>query len=789
VSGLVGSILVLGIVLTAPAAGANEFAWVGLHPPRAHAWSGQLDQQAHALAPRPRFMPSIPVGNAPQSAAEDYPTHTLYVANSGDNTVSVVNLATCTSGNVSGCARTSPTVTVGNLPLGVAVDEATDTVYVANAVDNTVSVIDGAACNSTDRAGCSNTPVTVPVGAFDNQLAVDPVTNMVFVTDQDASPGTVSVIDGNSCTGSDSTGCASQPFATVAVGGGPSGVGVNPATNTAYVANTAVDSNGQPVPNGDTLSVINGASCTPTNPVGCAAVGTVRVGTGPVAVAIDPATNTVYAANAGGNAFKEGSVSVVDGSTCDGSDPSGCASQTAPQVTVGAGPASVAIDSSNRSIYVTNGDDDTVSVIDARSCNAHATSACDDRPPTIAVEGGPNWTVVDPARHTVYVAAQAANSVAVVDDRSCDARRSSGCRHPVPTVAAGSFPNTAASDERFQTIYIGDTNAFQPPYTVAMINARSCNAADRRGCARPPATVGTDEAPNSIAVNQRTNTVYIAENDTLQVTDAAICNAHDQSGCQTTASVPAGATIVAVDPSTNTIYADNVRPDGSGYVSVIDGRHCDATDTSGCAAQTSASTATVAVGHFPFGIAVDSTGHTLYVANGGDQTVSVIDTTHCHAGDTSGCANQSPPTVAIANAIGPRALAVDPATHTVYAADASASRVGALSLIDTTHCRAGDTSQCGSQTPAMTGTPGVGGQVQIDPLTGLVYVVNVNDSSVSVIDGKRCNTDDTTGCQDMRTVEVGSRPTDLTLDQANRTVYVPNIYDNDASVFGMLRSS
>jgi YVTN family beta-propeller protein len=713
----------------------------------------------------------------------------LYVANSNDSTVSVVNLATCSSSNVSGCARTSPTITVGNLPLGVAVDETTDTVYVANVVDNTVSVIDGANCNSTDSAGCGNTPVTVPVGAFDVALAVDPVTNMVFVTDQDASPGTVSVIDGNSCTGADPSGCASQPFATVTVGGGPGGVGVNPATNTIYVANSAQDSNGNPVPNGDTLSVINGATGKPTDPAGCAAVGTVPVGTGPAAVAVDPATNTVYAANTGDGAVQEGTVSVVDGSMCDAGQTSGCASQPPAQVTVGAGPVSVAIDPNNRSIYVTNLDDSNVSVIDAASCNAQTTSGCDDRPPTIAVDGGPNWTVVDAARHTLYVTAQAPGSEAVLDDRDCDADRSLGCRHPVRTVAAGSFPIAAASDERFQTIYVGDTNGFQPPFTVAMINARSCNSADRRGCAQPPATVATDEVPNSIAVNQRTNTVYIAEEDALVVIDAATCNAHDQTGCQTTANVPVGGTIVAVDPSTNTIYADNVRLDGSGYVSVINGRHCDAADTSGCAAQTSASTATVAVGHNPLAIAVDPTDHTVYVANGGDQTVSVIDTTHCHAGDTSGCVSQSPPTVAIANAIGPHALAVDPATHTVYATDASPGPVGALTLIDTTHCRAGDTSQCGSQTPAMTGTPGVGGQVQVDPLTDLVYVADSNDSSASVIDGKRCNTDDTTGCDDMRSVDVGSRPQDLTLDQANRTVYVPNFYDNDASVFGMPRTS
>jgi YVTN family beta-propeller protein len=743
----------------------------------------------HTVASQPRALLSIPVGAAPQSAAEDYTTHTLYIANSGDNTVSVVNLATCSSGNLSGCAQVSPTIGVGSLPLGVAVDEATATVYVANAADNTVSVVDGATCNATDHAGCGQTPPTVPAGAFSNDVAVDPVTNMVFVTNQDATPGTVSVIDGNSCTGHNPSGCAGQPFTTVTAGGGASALGVNPVTNTIYVANTAEDNNNVPVPGGDTLSVINGARCSPADPGGCHTVGTVPVGTDPAGVAIDPSTNTVYAANTGDNSIQEGTVSVVDGSTCDGSNPSGCAAQAPPQVTVGADPVSVAIDPNNQSVYVANLNDSTVSVIDATSCNAQTTSGCDARPPTVAVDGGPSSAVVDPGRHTVYVTTQAANGVAVIDDRGCDAQRSVDCRHAVPTVAAGSFPDAAASDERFQTIYVGDTNGFQPPFTVSMIDARSCNAANLHGCTEPPRAVTVDGSPSTIAANQRTDTVYVAEGDKIQVISAATCNAHSEFGCQTTASVPAGGVIVAVDPSTNTIYAANIHGDGSGYVTVIDGRHCDAADMSGCAAETTATTATVPVGHYPSSLAVDPADHTVYVANSGDQTVSLIETTHCHAGDTSECTSQTPPTVPIGSANGPFALAVDPATDTLYATGASPSFVGTLSLIDTAHCRAADTSRCDSQTPAIIGTPGVGIQVQVDALTDVVYVANSNDSSVSVIDGKRCNAGDATGCTNMRRRDVGSNPSDLTLDLVNRTAYVPNFHDNDASVFGVLSPS
>jgi YVTN family beta-propeller protein len=55
------------------------------------------------------------------------------VANSGSNTVSVIDTTTLT---------VSATVPVGTSPAGVAVDPAGTRVYVANLLDNTVAVID-----------------------------------------------------------------------------------------------------------------------------------------------------------------------------------------------------------------------------------------------------------------------------------------------------------------------------------------------------------------------------------------------------------------------------------------------------------------------------------------------------------------------------------------------------------------------------------------------------------------------------------------------------------------------
>jgi YVTN family beta-propeller protein len=67
---------------------------------------------------------TIGVGSLPQAVAVDPSTHTAYVANYGDSTVSVINEATNT---------VTATLTGFNSPDGVAVDPTTDTAYVNSA--------------------------------------------------------------------------------------------------------------------------------------------------------------------------------------------------------------------------------------------------------------------------------------------------------------------------------------------------------------------------------------------------------------------------------------------------------------------------------------------------------------------------------------------------------------------------------------------------------------------------------------------------------------------------------
>ena len=76
----------------------------------------------------PWAAPAVPVGGIPVEVAVNQVTHTIYVGNSGENTVSVIDGTACNAIHTSGCGQTAATVTVGNNPLGVAIDQATDNI-------------------------------------------------------------------------------------------------------------------------------------------------------------------------------------------------------------------------------------------------------------------------------------------------------------------------------------------------------------------------------------------------------------------------------------------------------------------------------------------------------------------------------------------------------------------------------------------------------------------------------------------------------------------------------------
>jgi DNA-binding beta-propeller fold protein YncE len=121
----------------------------------------------------------------------DQRTNTVYVADcgrdpiNGDNclgtTVSVINGAKCDAAVTSGCGRIPPTLTAGLGPFDVAVDQGSDTVYVVNLTDYSVTVINGRACYAGHFSGCRLSFPTIQVGGLPVAVEVNATTHTAYV--------------------------------------------------------------------------------------------------------------------------------------------------------------------------------------------------------------------------------------------------------------------------------------------------------------------------------------------------------------------------------------------------------------------------------------------------------------------------------------------------------------------------------------------------------------------------------------------------------------------------------
>jgi DNA-binding beta-propeller fold protein YncE len=338
-----------------------------------------------------------------------------------------------------------------------------------------------------------------------------------------------------------------------------------------------------------------------------------------------------------------------------------------PQIEVGGFPTGIALDPATHTLWVGNGTTNTVSLIDAKRCNASTYAACHRHASALTSGLDPVGIAIDGKTHTVYVA-NASGTVAVLDSRSCTAAKPAGCKLHPATVRVGLEPQFLAFDASTDTLYVANTRS----NTVSVIDTRACNAAVHGRC-RVHATVAVGPAPFAVAVNDRTHSVYVSElgAPAVAVIDGRTCNGSAVTGCGkrpptvAVGEIPGG---IAVDPRTDTVY---VSGQASNDVSVIDGRTCSATDATGCARRPPH----IRAGMGARGVALDEATRTLYVANSGDNTVSVIDAATCNARVHSGC-GATPRALPVG--ISPRRVAVDELTNTVYVTNAGSDTVSIL---------------------------------------------------------------------------------------------------------------
>ena len=441
--------------------------------------------------------PTVNTGVNDGPGASNPRTHTVYVVDDGDDTVSVLDSATCNARDQAGCPAVAPTFVSGEFPGLVLPDPATGTVYVANIVGNTVSVLDGAACDATHHAGCRHPASTVPdkealIAAdpathtlyggsltqkqidvintatchaghlsgcapvaeiptpdpFANVGAIDDATHTLYASDE-AHAGTVMVINTATCNAQHTAGCAAAP-AAVTVGAFPNTPTLNPATHTVYVSYGDF---------ANRIAVINAATCNATDSTGCGqAPAVVKVKPGAIFLAVSTKTDTVYAPN-DGIPFKGivgHTVDVINGATCNGTKHTGCG-HIAATANVGAFPFGAVVNDRNHTLYVVNdfnGDaPGTVSIINISTCNGTHTSGCGGHLPTAATGRGPIADALDARTGQVYVTGFSGAAVTILNGARCNAEVTSGCGTATER-AVGSRPYGLAIDQRTHTVYV-----------------------------------------------------------------------------------------------------------------------------------------------------------------------------------------------------------------------------------------------------------------------------------------------------------------------------------------------
>jgi len=673
----------------------------------------------------------------------------------------------------------------GSSPQSIDLDATTNTLYVADTVKNVISVINAATCNATDLSGCSQTPALVQDPSGPLYVAVNSATDTVYITNpQLAGNDTVSVLDGATCNAQVTSGCG-QALTTVHVGLSPSAIAIDQVSDTVYVANEGI------IENGDTVSVIDGATCNGTQSSGCGQVQTITVGEGPNWIVLDPTTHTAYTANLTGD-----TVSVINTATCNATVTSGC-DQKISSVHVGANPWALSIDQKLHSIYVANNFDDTVSVIDTATCNATVTSGCGAVMPTMQVGGAPQALLADPTTGTLYSANAVDSTVSVINLATCDGTTTSGCRTVAPTADVSKpslnpptkLTGGIAVNGSTRTVYVANLGAG----TVSVVDSSTCNASEKSGCKRPSATIDLGGEPAGVAVDQATDTVYVAnlQGNTVSVIDGATCNAKVQTGCSqvpATVIVGNGPFALAVDEATDTVYVTNPSAASDGdTVSVINGADCNAIEHSGC----SQVPATITVGVGPLGIAVNPTTNTVYVADSGTvfkgsvfgDTVSVINGANCDGSDMSGC-GQSPAQVTVGQA--PWGIAVDPGTNVIAVADNdSGDGPASLSVIHGATCDGADTSGCSTAAPlSVAGVGRAPNGIAFDASTNAVYTANYENASVSIVGIGDSGAQHGAPPREA----VGSLPGNLAIDTSNHTAYVTNSQSGTMSMLPLTHS-
>ena len=282
------------------------------------------------------------VGARPRKPVVNPITNTAYVSVGGcdrylPGTLRVINGATL-----------GVSIPMGHCPQPAAVDPATNRVYVANFFDNTVSVVDGTRNTVLANLLTGTGPIAV---------AVNQATDTIYVANYYAN--SVSIIDG-----------ATHLTTLVAVGQQPNQIAVDARANLVYVLTQYGE-----------LSVIDGSGTVTTAFLPDAAGSSIGVGD----IAINEFTGQAYVAiegNVSGSILRFASLYVYQGATLIRANSERPGTR-----------ASLAINRATNQIYMPNGADNDVTLLDGATFNRSV----------IASSADPSQPLVNPLNNRAYI--------------------------------------------------------------------------------------------------------------------------------------------------------------------------------------------------------------------------------------------------------------------------------------------------------------------------------------------------------------------------------------------------
>jgi YVTN family beta-propeller protein len=413
----------------------------------------------------------------------------------------------------------------------------------------------------------------------------------------------------------------------------------------------------------------------------------IQVGSVPYAAVLNPVTNRLYVANG-----YDGTVSVINAGS----------NALLGNIPVGLNPTALAVNPVTNQIFVVNNRSDTVSVIDGNS-NTVAV--------TVNTEVSPNSIAVNTVTNQIYVTNFTSNRLTVID--------ATNGAYATAAVNVGVGPGSVAVNPTTNKIYV--VNGGAAPYhypSVTIIDGATCNV---------DATVypGTGQKYGGpVAVNPVTNQIYLLNGSMLTVIDGT-------SYAVKSLTMGSSPVALAINPATNQIFVAN---ESSNSVTFVDGYSFSVA-------------ATVATGQGPFSVAVNPATSQVYTANV-TGTATVI----------NGAYNAP---INLTTGARPVFVTVNTITDKIYVLNQGFDPTsgynpdyGTVSVID------------GATNNTNVIATGTGPQsVVVNPATNKVYVGNVVGGSVTVFDS---------ASNVNKTVEVGSNPYALAVNPVTNKIYVAN---------------